>query len=767
MISLFPFQIEASTTIADRYRAFVTDPDRPRKKGYGPLPFYQTLHALTGSGKTPILADAVAQMRTAHPVEPVVLWISKAKVVVEQTLANFADGGKYRELIEHFTPLALPDCTPRDVEDASTGLILLGTVATFNSKERGDRRIFEEREDDNAVPLWDALIARTTPDGYKRPLIVVYDEGHNLSDQQAALLLELHPDALIVASATPRLPANIGDIIELLKRNDFTDDDLTTAIQSMAVVDAQLVKREVDLGGYVTAEEDAIAAMIADYRELAALPAEFGLPITPKCIYVCKTNISGDEHKPFAARQAPPVRIWRYLVENCGIDPAEIAVYCDLKVSTVQPLPAEFTLFRGGENDYANFTAGGYKHIIFNLALQEGWDDPECYLGYIDKSMGSDVQVEQVIGRALRQPGVQYYPDPRLNTCGFYLHLDEAGAFVRVLQGVRQRLAQDVPGVDVVPTGGAQRTRLIAMPRERVELPGVSFNMEDAEEPVQEILDMVSDYKDSADSQAPGRVATVAQEIGRPGTATEVEWVERGRGLPVTVRWLLERQISRQYPAARVVCDLDDERFSRQIHLGSRAAKQVETLGSALVTAFLQHVSLGVFPKDPVLVGPVSYDADKKETFSNALHPAYSGLNKLERECALAIDALGWPWYRNPQSGSSGFALPRFEPGSSRNFYPDFVILAEPTIWVVDTKGDHLIQSDAGRKLIAVDPAPGGQQALKVCFITQGSWDNCYNKLNDDGVTAWRVRAGHVNNPEHYADMNRLLKKIVGQKKAP
>lgn len=278
---------------------------------------------------------------------------------------------------------------------------------------------------------------------------------------------------------------------------------------------------------------------------------------------------------------------------------------------------------------------------------------------------------------------------------------------------------------------------------------------------------MVSDYKDSADSQAPGCVATVAQEIGRPGTATEVEWVERGRGLPVTVRWLLERQISRQYPAARVVCDLDDERFSRQIHLGSRAAKQVETLGSALVTAFLQHVSLGVFPKDPVLVGPVSYDADKKETFSNALHPAYSGLNKLERECALAIDALGWPWYRNPQSGSSGFALPRFEPGSSRNFYPDFVILAEPTIWVVDTKGDHLIQSDAGRKLIAVDPAPGGQQALKVCFITQGSWDNCYNKLNDDGVTAWRVRAGHVNNPEHYADMNRLLKKIVGQKKAP
>jgi len=276
---------------------------------------------------------------------------------------------------------------------------------------------------------------------------------------------------------------------------------------------------------------------------------------------------------------------------------------------------------------------------------------------------------------------------------------------------------------------------------------------------------MISDYKDSADTKATGHVATVSQEIGRAETSTEVEWVERGQGLPVTVRWLLERQIDRQYPAARMVCDLDDERFSRLIHLGSRAAKQVKTLGSTLVTTFLQHVSLGVFPKDPVQVGPVSYDIDKKETFNNSIHPAYSGLNKLERECALAIDALGWPWYRNPQSGNGGFALPRFEPGSSRKFYPDFIILTDATIWLMDTKGDHLIQSDAGRKLIAVDPAPGSQQSLKVCFITQGSWDHCYNKLNDDGVTTWRLRAGQVNNPEHYADMNRLLKKIVAIKK--
>jgi type III restriction enzyme len=49
----------------------------------------------------------------------------------------------------------------------------------------------------------------------------------------------------------------------------------------------------------------------------------------------------------------------------------------------------------GGEQDFAVFTAGGYKHIIFNQSLQEGWDDPACCFAYIDKSMGSSIQVNE------------------------------------------------------------------------------------------------------------------------------------------------------------------------------------------------------------------------------------------------------------------------------------------------------------------------------------------------------------------------------------
>ena len=52
----------------------------------------------------------------------------------------------------------------------------------------------------------------------RRPLIIVYDEAHNLSDQQTDLLLELEPDIILAASATMRTPGKLGQIIDRLKQ---------------------------------------------------------------------------------------------------------------------------------------------------------------------------------------------------------------------------------------------------------------------------------------------------------------------------------------------------------------------------------------------------------------------------------------------------------------------------------------------------------------------------------------------------------------------
>src|SRR5687767_12662118 len=138
-MELFPFQIAASTEIADRYASYAQRPlmvDMTRG-----VPFYQNLSSITGSGKTLILADAIAQIRSHLPVEPIVLWLSKGKVVVWQTYANLS-AGKYAELIAGFTVKPLMECKQSDIENPSSGLLLVATVGKFNQrdKEEGDRR---------------------------------------------------------------------------------------------------------------------------------------------------------------------------------------------------------------------------------------------------------------------------------------------------------------------------------------------------------------------------------------------------------------------------------------------------------------------------------------------------------------------------------------------------------------------------------------------------------------------------------------------------
>src|SRR5690606_7015680 len=95
---------------------------------------------------------------------------------------------------------------------------------------------------------------------------------------------------------------------------------------------------------------------------------------SPKAIYVCRTNINQDDgstdvvSRPFVERKAPPILIWRYLVEQKNVDPSEIAVYCDLKLDrAAHPPPPDFKLFSGGEQDFAIFSSGSYRHVIFNL----------------------------------------------------------------------------------------------------------------------------------------------------------------------------------------------------------------------------------------------------------------------------------------------------------------------------------------------------------------------------------------------------------------
>jgi type III restriction enzyme len=191
LLELKTFQSKSAEMMAKRYAFFANHPDRPRK-GTKPRPFFQALSALTGAGKTPILAQAVVLMRAHFGTEPIVLWMSKAKSVVAQTYSNFS-GGKYSEIIEGFRVINIQGLSPQLITDGSTPLLVMTTTGLFNNKDQSEGALNIYQKDNDLFGVqspWERLIERPH-DSKRRPLLIVYDEGHNLSEQQTELLAEL------------------------------------------------------------------------------------------------------------------------------------------------------------------------------------------------------------------------------------------------------------------------------------------------------------------------------------------------------------------------------------------------------------------------------------------------------------------------------------------------------------------------------------------------------------------------------------------------
>lgn len=751
MIQLFDFQVTAAAQMAERFGRYLEDPlIRGTAKKPIQVPFYQALHAITASGKTAILAEAVTRMQAICPLRPVILWLSTGRVVVEQTYANLDEGGKYHHLLGDAHVRQLSDCDTHEMATEEGTLIYFATVGTFNQKdkEKGDRLIFRSEIDTAETSTWEALKRRETAERMQRPLLVVYDEGHNLSDQQTDLLLELEPTALLLASATMRLPANLGRVLDHLRSSGWTDEDLTTLIAPVDVAESGLIKRDILMGGYQSAMEATIDDMLSDLKRADDDASALGISLSPKAIYVSKTNIKegnafqvDDPKRPFAQREAPPILIWRHLVEQRGTDPATVVVYADVKFDKNYPPPSDFVLLRGGDADYVTLVSGPFRHIIFNLRLQEGWDDPSCYFAYIDKSMGSRIQVQQIIGRLLRQPEAKHYEAESLNTAHFYVRVDTKNVFGDIVNDVRKSLK--VEGADVALTtysGGTKNKPSSLSAREALNVPHVFRYPRDALDPIQQAIEDMTDYRSDsgANVRSEGARALVRQRVG-DGAEAEVEWVTYEANNTVSARWVFQLEVARRYPAALEVCASDDAKFDARIELGSRADKHLRALAERVVSLYLENTRLRHGVVNPYTVGPIVTDPEDATKFKNALHASYSGLNKLELPFAQALDSVGLKWTRNP--ARSGFGIPLITLGRTKTFYPDFLVWSDDIVFGLDTTGEHLLQDKLNRKLLAIDSV-NGKTHFFVRLISKGTWKaDAANveQVDAGGFTVWSL----------------------------
>ncbi len=749
------FQARAAAQIARRFPGYAADPLMVNRTT--PVPFLQTLVAITGSGKTLMLAEAVARIGEELPLPPVVLWISKGRVVVSQTFENLSSG-KYADNLPGFRVMPLLEAAPEHLSSEHEPLLLVATVGKFaiDDASSEERKVYRAQLDLAEESLWELLKKRRTAKGQRRPLIVVYDEGHNLSDLQTDRLLELAPDALIVASATMSLPPRLNNVISRLRSDQgWTDPDFSTTVSSPEVVEAQLVKQRISIDGYITPLEPALDNLLTDMRRAQQAAQNLKLPFRPKAIYVCSTNtvdgvpVSEDLKRPFQERQARPILIWRHLVEVAKVDPAKIAVYCQLKFSKESQKPPEMHLFDGAEKDYSRFIAGDYEHIIFNLGLQEGWDDPAASFAYIDKEMASARQITQVVGRVLRQPGAQHYSDPVMNTAHFHIRTDEKRVFDDILTQIRADLVSEHPSIALVVKDEKTRGKKDSLdPRPARTIPTVAIESSDALEPIGKIVKGMMDFRDGGQNTiGQGSRMQVLQLIGSE-TDAHYEWVEVDHSNRIMTRHVFRREIQRCYPGGLRraggpinLVDIEDPKFDALIEASSPAAEHIRETARKVVEAYIQH-SL-VFQDDaghPYSVGPIAVDSNGGETFKKSLHERYSGLNGFELRFARAIDKTQRVWTRNPSG--SGYSIPLLHAGKA--YFPDFLVWIDKDIVAIDTKGTHLLLEASASKLFEIGGSEAGRRIV-LRLVSEGHVEISNGTIHTRktaGFTVWVWRQG-------------------------
>lgn len=790
-IELKPFQVRAAKQIADRYAYFASHPYRPTYKGKLPRPFYQALSAITGAGKTPVLAEAVTLMRLHMGVEPIVFWMSKAKSVVQQTYTNFSGGGKYADIVDNFHVIRAGQLEPSLIADGGSPLIVLTTTGLFNNKEQADGalNIYKKDQDlfGNQSP-WERLIARDAG-GVRRPLVIVYDEGHNLSEQQTQILAELEPEAYLLASATLKLPANFAksvlapldswveeageetDGVERFGQLKAFDADgkpdanafSITAVDSDAVIKAELIKTSIQFDGSTAPMERCLDEL---HDRLQLIEQEIqarSLGFTPKAIYVCKTNITDDgdkdDHtKPFEHRNAPPIRIWRHLVEQKKVDPAHVAVYADLRFSEGNK-PKALNLFSKGESDFDEFQAGDFQHIIFNQGLQEGWDDPGCYLGYIDKSMGSQIKVEQIIGRVLRQHGAKHYDTPLLNSAHFFLRVDKKNVFSESIEAVRAKLQESGAAIEIVHTyGSGEGGSEDLTPKDgmSVSLHHVHADADDAVAAIEHLVAQFPTFKEGeTDTQGDAHSKTETVDLSDLAKEVGQDWTASGHANRVRLRWLVGNAIRSRSRAALAVVDLKAAKFDVRVEAGSNAASAAENLAREIVATYYQMTSL-VYESEQEFAFSTMRVPKKAQAFENALYERYAGLNKFEAPFAAALDKVGLTWHRNPSNG--GFRIPLLSEGDSASFSPDFLVWKGKLVFCLDTKGSHLLTDAVARKLFDIQDE--GTTKLLTRFISEGKQTTIGGKAIQGGYTVWKMKGGSPT-PVHVSTIDQAVRECL------
>ncbi|MCL2510378.1 MAG: DEAD/DEAH box helicase family protein [Methanomassiliicoccaceae archaeon] len=377
--------------------------------GYGGLPEYNDsirgvphvcFKVPTGGGKTflacasvKVIFDTLPEMRSK-----IVVWLVPSNTILDQTITNLKNPDHpYRQRLEKdfsgrvevFTKEELltgQNFNPSSVLDQLSICVL--SFDSLRSNKKDGRKMYQENssnqqfEKNYSQP--DSLIKDVDPTATMQVLnqlspVVIVDESHNArSELSVEMLNNLNPSFILDLTATPRKNSNIisytsaSDLkkenmvklpVIVYNRND-KQDVLTDAIMLRGRIEQQAKTEEKATGKYI--------------RPIILFQAQ------PR---------SKDDNETFD-------KLKKSLIE-AGIPPEEIAI----KTADINEIKDIDLKDRNCK----------IRYIITVNALKEGWDCPFAYILATLANKTSSVDVEQILGRILRQPYATQHTQPLLN----------------------------------------------------------------------------------------------------------------------------------------------------------------------------------------------------------------------------------------------------------------------------------------------------------------------------------------------------------------
>ncbi|MES2628025.1 MAG: DEAD/DEAH box helicase family protein [Bacteroidota bacterium] len=354
----------------------------------------------TAGGKTFIACNAIKTIFDAFAIDQIktVVWLVPSITILDQTLKNLKDPSHpYRQKInthfgnkvEVFEKTALLQGTGFNATSVQEQLsIIVLSFDSLRSKNKEDKKVFRENGNlqsfgyllDNEPEIsLSAVIAHLNP-------LVIVDESHNAESELSVEMLRiLNPCFILDLTATPRANSNIIsfiDALELKKEN--------------------MVKLPVIVRNHIDRTEVIHSSLqLQKQLEIQAIEEEKngGKYIRPIVLFQAQPR-NGKSFANAEEEKSNVQRLKEKLLE-LGIPEEQIRI----KTANINEIKGVDLMSPDCE----------VRFIITINALKEGWDCPFAYIlaSLADKS--SAVDVEQILGRVLRQPYVMKHSFPMLN----------------------------------------------------------------------------------------------------------------------------------------------------------------------------------------------------------------------------------------------------------------------------------------------------------------------------------------------------------------